>query len=266
MLATLASVQCMIPVAASTSAARPVPGETWRVLGAFPTAVYLGGPGRSVLPVVASDGLLLPNAWRLALPAADVLWGVALGDPVEVRVDGSVCVGVLAMGPRMVARTNDAVRPGNHPRTHEGGIILRPVRAWAPRAVARARPQTLRLDRDHLVARIGHGPGLTPEGDDEVCGALLIAHALGDRTLWHSVAPLVARTTDLSAALLRCAGDGLAVPELTAFVDAVVADDADLAGRLRPAVLAIGHSSGPALVRGVEEAFAALTEGELLRA
>ncbi len=116
------------------------------------------------------------------------------------------------------------------------------------------------------TTRIGLGPGLTPEGDDEVCGALLVAHAVGDRTLRAAVVPALGGTSDLSAALIRCAGDGLAVPPLVAFADALLAGDHGHADRLRPAVLAIGHSSGPALVRGVEETLAVLTQGELVRA
>jgi hypothetical protein len=245
----------MIPAAASTVAAVPVPGERWRVLGVFGAAVYLGGPHRAVLPLVAVDALLLPNAWRLPVAAADLEWGVVPGAAVPVGADGSLRVGA-----------------------HR----VRAVRAWRPRPVRR-----VPLDRSwthshagfaafaHAAAaareawaheRIGRGVGLTPEGDDEVCGALLVGHAVGDHTLAAAVRPLLARTTDLSAALLQCAGDGLAVPELTAFADALVRGDHGLADRLRPAVLAIGHSSGPALVRGVEQALAYLTEGELLRA
>jgi hypothetical protein len=230
----------MLPAAASTAAAVPVPGERWRVLGAFPAAVYLGGPGRAVLPVVAADGLLLPNAWRLPAVSADLAWGVAPGESVPVGVDGA-----LRIGPHRV----------------------RAVRSWHPRPVRR----TARAHREWdaaawVVERIGLGDGLTPEGDDEVCGALLVAHSVGDRRLASAVEPLLARTTDLSAALLRCAGEGLAVPQLTAFADALIGGDHALAARLRPAVLSVGHSSGPALVRGVEEALANLIEGVLLRA
>ena len=105
---------------------------------------------------------------------------------------------------------------------------------------------------DDLRARIGLGAGLTPEGDDEVAGFLIMARALGishslDSSEWKND-----RTTTFSAALLDAALNGFALP--------VVAEAAREIGlgamtsRTREALLAVGHSSGEALLRGMETA------------
>lgn len=103
---------------------------------------------------------------------------------------------------------------------------------------------------DDLRARIGCGAGLTPEGDDELAGFLIVARALGishslDRSEWKNE-----RTTTFSAALLDAALHGFAIP--------VVADAAReiavgaMTSRTQEALLAVGHSSGEALLRGME--------------
>ena len=60
----------------------------------------------------------------------------------------------------------------------------------------------------------------------------------------------------IAASLLRAAALGYAVPQVVAYVDAVVGADIATARRLRPAVAAIGHSSGEALLRGIHRALA----------
>jgi Protein of unknown function (DUF2877) len=105
---------------------------------------------------------------------------------------------------------------------------------------------------DDLRAQIGCGAGLTPEGDDELAGFLIVARALGishslDRSEWKNE-----RTTTFSAALLDAALHGFAI--------SVVADAAreiavgSMTSRTQEALLAVGHSSGEALLRGMETA------------
>ncbi len=103
-------------------------------------------------------------------------------------------------------------------------------------------------------ALVGAGPGLTPSGDDVLAGALVTAHATADPRLdrWrHATRRALARrrTTAVSRALLHHALDGHATPELA---DAVVAlcRDADPGPAVRR-LLAVGHSSGAALLGGV---------------
>lgn len=224
----------MLPAARSPLAPRAGVAESgaierWTVLGAFPTAVYLHRHGSGVLAVVTSDGLALPTAWRLAVPSRDVEWGVSPGDQVGVSTD------------RITLPLND----------------IHAVRAWRPARVRRRSSSRVWLRASWFAERIGRGEGLTPEGDDEICGALLVAYAVGDPALAAAVLPLLPRTTALSASLIEAAAQGYAVPPLVAFVDAVTTGDPMAAAR-RPAVAAIGHTSGAALLRGVDLALTAV--------
>lgn len=206
------------------SADLPARSTRWRVLAAFPTALYLQARAGRVLPVVTADALLLPSAWRLPETSAQVSWGVSPG--------GSV----------VVDRAGIALPAG----------LLVAVRQWRPPRVRTAEARRVGLPAAWAAERVGRGPGLTPEGDDELCGALLVAHAVGDPALARALPSLLPRTTSISAELLRAAGEGYAVPALVAYVDACLGGAPT--GPLAPAVAAIGSTSGPALLRGVRTA------------
>ena len=94
---------------------------------------------------------------------------------------------------------------------------------------------------------VGLGPGLTPAGDDVLAAMLLTLSAVPGtqsavRALVAETAPLLARTTALSATLLRHAAAGRGIPEVTELVDAL-AGSGDLAAATAR-LLAVGHSSG----------------------
>ena len=183
-----------------------------------------------VLPVVTSDALLLPTAVRLPVASGAVDWGVEPGERVRVG-DAAVLTPTLRIA---VVRT---VRPAR----------VRPARSPDPRPLA---PHTAVVA--DLLTRVGAGPGLTPEADDELCGHLLVGWACG--TPGPALEPVLHRTTAVSASFLRAAAQGYAVPEVVAYVDAVLGADPGGARGLRRAVSAIGHTSGPALLRGVDAA------------
>jgi hypothetical protein len=140
---------------------------------------------------------------------------------------------------------------------------------------------------------VGVGRGLTPSGDDALCGVLLTLAAIDAPEVRHARAAVVAavrgalsRTTSLSAALLVAAGEGYAVPDVARLVTLVAGagplgrsdraeptPGASSAGSIRPVgptpetcdltdlterVLAIGHSSGRDLLSGVSGALRAL--------
>lgn len=223
----------------------------WPVLGAFPTALYAGHPEHGVLAVVTSDGLALPTAWRLPVSSAQVAWGVGAGDRIRVEA-GEICLphntihSVRRWRPARVQRLAGAVIGGS-------GVV-----AGASGGV---RDDVVR--HEWFVDRLGRGPGLTPEGDDEICGVLLVAYAVGDQRPGDVTRPLLHRTTALSASLIAAAIDGYAVPELVTYSDAA------LRGRptngLRADVARIGHTSGAALLRGVDHAIANLTTASLTK-
>ena len=110
---------------------------------------------------------------------------------------------------------------------------------------------------DAVRRLVGLGPGLTPAGDDVLAGALVALAATGGdaAALDRLVAPLRPHTTIVSAALLRCAAAGRAVPQLARFVTAAAA------GRAVPAMvqdlLRVGSTSGTALAHGALAALGA---------
>ena len=90
---------------------------------------------------------------------------------------------------------------------------------------------------------LGRGDGLTPLGDDVLCGWLAIHRAAGVATaeVDAAVRRHAARTTLLSATLLDCALHGEVLPEFAAYVVALgTPDEPDRAALLA----AIGHTSG----------------------
>jgi Protein of unknown function (DUF2877) len=108
---------------------------------------------------------------------------------------------------------------------------------------------------------LGLGPGLTPQGDDLLCGFLCGLHALGERgvtatalrTCVDEHAPR--RTTSLSCTLLHYAGRGVAAePLLDVLCSLECGDCSESVDRL----LTIGHSSGRAMLTGALLAAAAV--------
>lgn len=92
---------------------------------------------------------------------------------------------------------------------------------------------------------LGRGSGLTPVGDDVLCGWLATRHAIGEpvepvASEVRRLAPT--RTTLLSATLLDCAARGEVIPQLREVLD-------DRCG-LDP-LLAVGNTSGVGLALGM---------------
>lgn len=270
------------PAAVSERAVALVHGPARRatVLGTFPTALYLQvGSHARVLPIVTPGGLRLPTALAVATPLPTVGWGVQPGDHVVVG-GGDVLLPYVTI--RAVRRWRP--HPVHSAAVHQGrvGARLSSLRlGW--RTPARSLTETLaKGDRDALPDRVhalvGTGPGLTPSGDDVLCGVLLGlrlhprgSDSLVDR-LWHAVLPRLSSTTSLSAALLTEAAEGYAVVPVVRLTEALAGFDptdpaasgeVDLAVR---AVLAIGHSSGADLLGGLAGCLDALDALDALHA
>jgi hypothetical protein len=96
---------------------------------------------------------------------------------------------------------------------------------------------------------IGLGPGLTPSGDDLLCGALIALHGLGRRgegvLLYGALeGTLNTATHAISRAHVRAAGEGAGSAALHDLLGDLLAGRQErLAERLR-AIDGIGHSSG----------------------
>lgn len=217
-----------------------------RVLAAFPTCLYVElGAHERVLAVLASDAVALPIGLRLALPSGEIRWGVEPGDRVVVG-EGRVCLPraeVVAARLSRPGRVRPVVRGGGIVSLPESGVLgdLAHDLAAAALAGGPADPGVRGL--------VGVGRGLTPSGDDALCGVLLTLAAVdlpearaavsSVRTAVRAVLPW---TTSLSAALLVAAGTGYAVPDVARLVTLAVG-----AG-------STGRNDGPETVSGAGSA------------
>jgi hypothetical protein len=104
---------------------------------------------------------------------------------------------------------------------------------------------------------VGRGEGLTPLGDDVVCGWLALHRALGVATpaVDAAVRSLLGRTTALSAALLECALLGEVADPVAGHL-AALGGPREASTRLR--LERLGSTSGIGLAHGIELARAAL--------
>lgn len=279
------------PAAASTLAPAWLHGDPGpaQVVAVFDVAVYLRR-GQDVLPLLAPEALALPGGLRVADRADLDGLGLAVGDEVTVGHG------------RLLARDAGlVVRRTWRPRPAPSSVLSPTARTSAlsaltgltevedelgPTLAALAEELVADLGRTPDGQLVGHGaprpspvrslvglgPGLTPAGDDVLCGLLLGLRATGDEqaraTLEREVTPLLGRTTALSATLLRHAAAGYAVPPLVALLGAWHQGglDADPAGSVPGAsehadeqrqaalaaeVAAVGHTSGAALLLGL---------------
>jgi len=173
-------------------------------------------------PALRGDGAL----WRL---------GVARLDALQERLATDLRVAALLLDGRPC-----------------GAMSLRLTEAACAlgRAVRAGRPEATRAAATRLI---GLGPGLTPAGDDFLCGFLAAAYgrcaarpAQSRRlaALVEVLRPLLTQTTAVSAAFLRSALGGRFSQPLLALAEAcAAAPDGDLDGALGR-LAAVGHSSG----------------------
>jgi hypothetical protein len=250
------------------------PPRPARVLAAFPTALYLQLDRHElVVPVLAEDALRLPTGLRLALPAREIAWGVEPGSQVSVgggrvRLPHRDVVVVRAWRPARVtaaAQPLDAsalARSIGALHTATDGSVLRELTADLTRSALATSVPAGRLAR-LAAGLVGAGRGLTPSGDDALCGVLLALRAGGAPSqalaaVSTAVTRSLAATTSLSASLLLAAAAGCAVPEVATLANAVSRGDEAGIDEALPAVLAIGHSSGADLLAGLAGALDAL--------
>jgi hypothetical protein len=262
-----------VPGAASplTIALLEGPSRPALVLATFPTALYLlASAHHEVLPVLASDALLLPTGVRLSTAGRDLDWGVEPGDTVTIGRSGIRLPGwrircVREWRPSRVHAVPNLADPAllaaladtlsRHVRTPElmdqATDVCRAARSGDD---AEVRRRTREL--------IGAGQGLTPSGDDALCAVLLVLCGLGDPApialMGAAIQEQWTRTTSLSASLLDAASKGYAVPEVATLVEATLLGDVAEARDALAATLTIGHSSGPDLVAGLAGSLHAL--------
>ena len=202
-----------------------MPPRRCRVLAAFPTCLYLDlGAHERVLAVLASDAVALPIGLRLALPSTRSSAGVS--SPARTSSSGRGAYAFRAPTssprgsapvPRAPARRGSA---GDRRGLPEPGVLGDLAHDLTAAALA-GRPV-----EPGVRGLVGVGRGLTPSGDDALCGVLLPLAAVdaphARRRARRPCAPPSAAslpwTTSLSAALLVAAGAGYAVPDVARLV------------------------------------------------
>jgi hypothetical protein len=110
---------------------------------------------------------------------------------------------------------------------------------------------------------IGLGPGLTPSGDDFLCGAMATLRYLGrgevaGRLAERVLPPARSGTSLISACYLRCAAQGEASEVLFNVLACVVSGGKDGLDAHLDAVDAVGHTSGWDSLAGAAAVCAAL--------
>lgn len=252
-----------------------------------PTSQNVGSTG--VLPVAAPswlarrlertlpglpDGRLRllhpgPLATYVVLPTADgdralgLLAAAAVGVPVGLQtgLDRGLETGP-APGPSTGPSTGPAGVAGAELRLVDGTLwwadrpirITRLVDLTVPRLPLAAGPSTVAAeDPAWALTLIGRGDGLTPYGDDVLCGWLAAHRALGVATpaVDATVRAHLDRTTTLSASLLEAALDGIAIRAFSTWLRRRGGPE-ETAARQR--LLAVGGSSGAGLLAGAEQA------------
>jgi len=212
----------VIPVSAPPRVAahlRSVADAPAPLLHRGPDAVYVDVAGRCV-GVLGTRATAVPCALRTALDR--------LPDVVAATVRG----GVLHLDdePLSVGRLVDVSVP-RLSRSGDAGEI-------------------------DVAALVGRGDGLTPYGDDVLCGWLAAHRAAGVATpeVDRTVRGLAHTTTLLSATLLDCAMHGEVIPEFAAWLASLGTADEET----RAATLAgVGHTSGRGLLEGATRAIEA---------
>jgi hypothetical protein len=276
---------------AASLALRPLldpPRRPARVIAVFPSALYLemrGGAEPRVLAVVTSDAGRLPNAvvvvatrrehpFRSVREGGDALVGEgrveADGLAVRVRRWWDPSPALAAMQPAALAR---GVRALEDELASAGALTAAGPAGGGldghpdPAGLAAACAAGDLADAVEAAERIvGLGPGLTPSGDDILCGLLVSLRLVGGAVRHGEAAVRMAdwigaavtadagtRTTALAATLLHCAAAGGAGAEVAAVLRFVGGHEPP-GGAGQSAVrrlLSVGHTSGADLAHGV---------------
>jgi hypothetical protein len=258
----------MIPVAAPARVRQrlatvhgPVP-----VLHAGAEAWYVDVAGWAV-GVLSRDAAHVPCGLRSPLPGSALFEGDASGKT------GYLERGTLWLGGRVfrLVRTVDVRAPRIFVRDGFRTANSATITATPPAQVAEFVRGVGGRDLDDLddlrmadlaPHLVGAGPGLTPLGDDLLCGWLSVFRAAAvptpytDDALDRLLTPGRPATTLLSATLLDCARHGEVLPEFGAWLGALgTAPEADRLARLR----AVGATSGAGLAEGARLALLSLS-------
>ena len=232
------------------------------VLGASTHTVWLGVDD-TVVVVGSSDAVRLPNGVTLPIHSSEGPFRSVVAGSAEVVGDGKVKLAGLEASidrwwdPRPILATATAGEVMGAVTVAADALELPDDAGMGAALVKRAPGEFVRA----ALALLGAGEGLTPAGDDLIAGVvsahILIGAALGDRgceMVVTAATPALsraagARTTSLSAALLRHALRGEVVEPAARFLHAIVGCGSVV--EAREELRAVGHSSGRALTAGM---------------
>ena len=251
------------PAVASLAVARHVGDKprAWRVLGTTQHG-WWAASGPHVLAIGDDTVVRLPNMVVVRPDAGGGSWALQAGDRIMI---GDAAISGGGRRWRVVRWWDAEVRPTPAARDEVAANVRNVavmVGSFPDNGLASAlHRRDAREVLHRAIAYVGRGPGLTPEGDDYVAGVCTAyRHVAASvcrqddprliETICDGVVAAASRkTTLLSAALLAhaCRGEvatpvGLLLRSLTGRGDVMAA---------LAATNAIGHTSGPAMVRGI---------------
>jgi len=259
---TPASVRMLGVASTAVRDALSEPQTPATVLGTASHAVWLLVDG-DVIVVSTRDATRLPNGVEIAADSdADVFRTVHHGAPATVGL-GQLLFERLTIDvvrwwdPRPILRRTSATQlaaaidglPGTVPDL-ESQPLSAALSAGSATAIVAA-----------AESLIGRGPGLTPEGDDYLAGALAATRTLGDALGRDETAAMLdsladplkrlarIRTTTFSAALISHAVDGRVAAPAGSLLRALTGRG-DIADSYED-LTHVGHTSGPALAAGM---------------
>jgi hypothetical protein len=181
-----------------------------------------------------------------AVPTAYVESGILHLDGRALVVGRLVDVRAPRLDTARIPKTSPAADQGT-PRSPGAGLV----------ALLEG-TDVVHIDAAAVADLVGRGDGLTPLGDDVLCGWLAVHRAAGVATpaVDDAVRRALPRTTTLSATLLECALAGEVADVAADYLRALGTPHASAA---RAALAALGHTSGEGLAHGIDLAVAALS-------
>jgi hypothetical protein len=219
--------------------------------------------GDDIVVVSAGEGPRLPNSIHLAAkPGKEAL--DRLDERTEVLIgNGRVTMGTVSV---TVGRWWDPRPSLSSVSLLELAANLRDLPSDLPEIDTSSLRRALAVRSEGGLlhssrALLGRGPGLTPEGDDVLTGAVAATRLLGEAarqehavgfigTISEPLARLAAsRTTAFSAALLRMALRGQVVESAGNLLRALAGRGNVAASHIE--LTRLGHTSGPALAAGI---------------
>ena len=279
-----------LSVGPAASLALSTPGAALRLHSLFPSALNLEVEGSRVLVALTGpSGVSYPHAVALDHPVLFPSLCFEPGDPGllyadSIRLQGRSTSLAVALGQarRPAARVLPAITtPGGawqasadrlecfqsrfscalrlkalfdaaESMTPVGTALRRSALALGAAAHAVTRP-TAAL-RHAVSCLVGMGPGLTPSGDDFLCGFIAASQASGSPALVSALGQAVelslAATGEISASLLRCALAGQWPQPLADLADALAAESCRDALNALDMLCGLGHSSGADIATG----------------